>query len=113
MCAALAFVKYGDWVRAANWLALWGVIAVGTFFVQATVWTSAVASRFEASRGLAFAHHASSGASLAATVYPILATWLIGNYGWRTAYAAMGGLWVVVVFPVLFLLVSWCSRSRS
>jgi predicted MFS family arabinose efflux permease len=84
-------------------LALWGVIAIGTFFVQATVWTSAVASRFEASRGLAFAITL-SGASLAATLYPILATWLIGNYGWRTAYAAMGGIWVLLVFPVLFLL---------
>jgi MFS family permease len=102
MCAALAFVSTATGTHA-NWLALWGVIAIGTFFVQATVWTSAVASRFEASRGLAFAITL-SGASLAATVYPILATWLIGNYGWRSAYASMGGLWVLLVFPVLLFL---------
>ncbi|GFE79842.1 MFS transporter [Steroidobacter agaridevorans] len=102
MCAALACLSTATGTPA-NWLALWGVLAVGTFFVQATVWTSAVASRFEASRGLAFAITL-SGASLAATVYPILATWLIGNYGWRSAYVSMGGLWGVLVFPVLFLL---------
>ncbi|MFC4314558.1 MFS transporter [Steroidobacter flavus] len=102
MSAALACASTATGTPA-NWLALWGVIAIGTFFVQATVWTSAVASRFEASRGLAFAITL-SGASLAATLYPILATWLIGNYGWRTAYAAMGGIWVVLVFPILFFL---------
>jgi len=102
MCAALACASTATGTPA-NWLAMWGVIAIGTFFVQATVWTSAVASRFEASRGLAFAITL-SGASLAATAYPILATWLIGNYGWRAAYAAMGGVWVVLVLPVLFLL---------
>lgn len=102
MCAALACASTATGTPA-NWLALWGVIAVGTFFVQATVWTSAVASRFEVSRGLAFAITL-SGASLSATLYPILATWLIGNYGWRTAYAAMGGIWVLLVFPILFFL---------
>jgi MFS family permease len=102
MSAALACASTATGTPG-NWLALWGVIAVGTFFVQATVWTSAVASRFEASRGLAFAITL-SGASLAATLYPILATWLIGSYGWRTAYVSMGGLWVVLVFPILFFL---------
>ena len=112
MCAAFALASTATGTQA-NWLMLWAVIAVGTFFVQATVWTSAVASRFEASRGLAFAITL-SGASLSATIYPVLATWLIGNYGWRTAYAAMGGLWVLVVFPVLFLLFRGAhDRGRS
>jgi MFS family permease len=86
----------------ANWIGLWIVIAVGTLFVQATVWTSAVASRFEASRGLAFAITL-SGASVAAALYPVLATWLIGSYGWRTAFASMGAGWAALVFPILVL----------
>lgn len=102
MCGAFALAGTATG-EVANWLVLWSVIAVGTFFVQATVWTSAVASRFEASRGLAFAITL-SGASLAATLYPVLATWLIGSYGWRTAYLAMAGIWVLLVFPTLFLL---------
>lgn len=101
MCGAFALASTATG-ETANWLALWGVIAVGTFFVQATVWTSAVASRFEISRGFAFAITL-SGASIAGTLFPILATWLIGSYGWRTAYVAMGGMWATLVFPLLFL----------
>jgi MFS family permease len=87
----------------ANWIMLWIIIALGTLWVQATVWTSAVASRFEVSRGLAFAITLSGG-SLSAAVFPMLATWLIRFYGWRTAFAAMGGIWAALVFPILFLL---------
>lgn len=86
----------------SNWLLLWGVVALGTFGVQAPVWTSAVASRFEASRGLAFAVTL-CGASVAATAFPILTTWLIGAYGWRVGFAGLGGIWAALVFPILFL----------
>lgn len=85
-----------------NWLMLWGFLAFANLWLQATVWTKAVASRFEQSRGLAFAVTL-SGASVAATVFPLLATWLIRDYGWRTAFMAMGGLWAALVFPILFL----------
>lgn len=102
MCGAFALTSTATG-GMGNWLALWGVIAVGTFWVQATVWTSAVASRFESSRGLAFAITL-SGASISASLFPFLATWLIGSYGWRIAYVAMGGVWAAVVFPILFML---------
>ena len=92
----------------ANWVLLWVIVACATLWVQATVWTSAVASRFEASRGIAFAITL-SGASLSATVFPLLVTWLIGAYGWRTAFTAMGGIWAVMVIPVLFL----CFRGAQ
>ncbi|MFP5304356.1 MAG: MFS transporter [Gammaproteobacteria bacterium] len=85
-----------------NWLMLWGLIAFANLWQQATIWTSAVASRFETSRGLAFAVTL-SGASVAATVFPLLATALIGSYGWRTGFMAMGGIWAAVVFPLMFL----------
>ena len=90
----------------ANWVALWVIVAVGTLWVQATVWTSAVASRFEASRGLAFAITL-SGAALSAAVAPVLAAWLIGAHGWRTAFVVMGAIWAALVFPFLLL----CFRS--
>lgn len=85
-----------------NWMVLWGIAALGSLWVQATVWTSAVTSRFHASRGLALAITL-SGASVAATLFPLLATWLIGAHDWRTAYMAMSGIWVVLVFPLIFL----------
>lgn len=86
----------------ANWFLLWGFIALANIWLQATVWTSAVASRFETSRGLAFAVTL-SGASVAAAVYPLLATSLIEAYGWRHAFMAMGGIWFAVVFPLMLL----------
>ena len=86
----------------ANWVLLWSVVSFGALWVHSTIWTSAVASRFEASRGLAFAVTL-SGASVGATVFPVLATWLIGSHGWRTAYVAMSGIWFALVLPMLFL----------
>ncbi len=84
-----------------NWILLWALIAFGCIWVQATVWTSAVATRFEASRGLAFAVTL-SGASIAAIVLPLLATWLIGAFGWRVGFVALPLIWGALVFPALF-----------
>jgi len=84
----------------ANWVLLWVAIALGTLWVQATVWTSAVTSRFEKSRGMALAVTL-SGASISAAVFPVLATWLIGAYGWRSAFMGMAAIWAALVFPIL------------
>jgi len=86
----------------ANWILLWCVVAFGNLWLQTTVWTSAVASRFEKSRGLAFAITL-SGASVAQTVFPILTDWLIRSYGWRKGFMGMGAIWAAVVFPMLLL----------
>lgn len=96
----------------ANWALLWTLIAVGTVGVQATVWTSAVTSRFERSRGLALAITL-SGASLSAALFPVLATWLIGKYGWRFGFNGLAGLWIAVVFPFLFLLFRGAQDRRA
>lgn len=105
MCGSYALLGTATG-STANWMLLWLTIAAGTFGVQATVWTSAVATRFVAARGMAFALTL-SGASVAATVFPILAASLIDAYGWRTGFAALGGLWAALVFPVLF----FCFRG--
>src|SRR5580693_2486346 len=47
MCTAYALLSTATG-KPANWLVLWGILAVGNLFVQTTVWTSAVASRFAA-----------------------------------------------------------------
>lgn len=84
-----------------QWYMLWGLLAVATLPAQATVWTSAVASRFHASRGMALAVTL-CGASAAIGIFPVLGTWLIGLYGWRTALIAEGAIWATIVFlPIL------------
>ncbi len=102
MCGAFSLLGTATGERI-NWYGLWAVVAVGTFCVQATVWTSAVASRFEKSRGLAFAI-ALSGGSLAAAIFPLYATWAIETFGWRQAYSAMAAAWGVPVFVLMVLL---------
>lgn len=105
MCGSVALLSTATGTQT-NWLLLWVGTAIGTLWIQATVWTSAVNSRFEASRGLALAITL-SGAAISATVFPVAATWLIGEHGWRIAYQALSGMWLLLVFPLMFL----CFRS--
>lgn len=107
MCGCVALLGTATGTRG-NWIFLWVLLAFATLFVQATVWTSAVNSRFVASRGLALAITL-SGASVAATIFPILATWLIQAYDWRTSYMAMAGIWVVITIPFMF----FCFRGAQ
>jgi len=95
-----------------NWYLLWVVMAIATLPVQATVWTSAVASRFEASRGMAFAVTL-CGASLAGLVFPLLATGLIGWQGVKAAFALQAGLWVVIAFPIILIFFRGAGDSGS
>lgn len=111
MCGAFALLSTATGSKA-NWVLLWTLIAFSTVGVQATVWTSAVNSRFEKSRGLALAITL-SGASLSAALFPVLATWLIANYGWRVGFSGLGGLWVVVAFPFLLLFFRGAQDLRT
>lgn len=105
MCGSVALLSTATGSKT-NWFLLWVGTAIGTLWIQATVWTSAVNSRFEASRGLALAITL-SGASISATVFPLAATWLIGEYGWRTAFQTLSGCWLLLVFPIMF----FCFKS--
>lgn len=86
----------------ANWIFLWSVIAIAMVATQTTVWTSAVNSRFHASRGMALAVTL-SGASVAVSIFPVLATYLIAKFGWRDGFTYLGFGWAALVFPILFL----------
>jgi MFS family permease len=103
------FVKAGAFALLAtatgtilNWSLLWVLVAVGAMLTQSTIWSSAVASRFDKGRGLALAT-ALSGTSLCGAISPVLGAWLIGDYGWRTAFAGIGAIWLVFTLPVVFL----------
>jgi MFS family permease len=103
LATTAAFALLGTATGApANWYLLWIVMAIATLPVQATVWTSAVATRFEASRGLAFAVTL-CGASVAAALFPYLGTRLIAAFGWQKAMAVQGGIWALVAFPAILL----------
>ena len=101
LCAAFATLGTATG-EFSNWVMLWVLVAFCSLWVQATVWTSAVAGRFEKSRGLALAITL-SGASFAAAFFPFIVTLLITNYDWRTAFTGMGLGWMLIVFPLLFI----------
>lgn len=98
----LAFTALGSATAdLGRWYGLWAIITLVALPVQATVWTSAVASRFNASRGMALAVTL-CGASIAQFAMPPLATALIGSFGWRTAFVWHGLIWLALVFPFVF-----------
>ena len=85
-----------------SWQLLWVLVGLGAVLAQANVWASAVASRFDRGRGFAIAITL-SGSSFCAAIIPVIATWLIGEFGWRMAFVWLGGGWLVVALPVVLL----------
>lgn len=87
-----------------QWLILWFVYALTSMAVKSTVWMTAVAGVFTAGRGLALGV-VMGGTALAQIVVPPLGNWLIGQFGWREAFAWLGLGWggVAFVFCALFL----------
>ena len=96
----------------AHWLSLWVLVGIGAACIKPTVWTSAVSSRFDTSRGLAIAVTI-CGSGVAATVIPPLATWFIETQGWRAAYGGVGLVWAVAVLPFLFLFFRGSQDKRK
>jgi predicted MFS family arabinose efflux permease len=87
-----------------RWIGLWVFYAIVAMAVKSTVWTAAVSGRFSASRGLALAV-VFCGTAISQTASPLLARWLIDDYGWRQAYIWMGVGWggAALLLVVLFL----------
>jgi predicted MFS family arabinose efflux permease len=86
--AGFAFVS----ASVTQWLAIWFVYALTSLAVKSTVWTTAVAGVFSAGRGLALGV-VMSGTALSQIIVPPLGNWLIGEFGWRSAFAWMGIGW--------------------
>ena len=86
-----------------SWLALYAVFAVALMMVFPTVWTAAIAMRFEKNRGLAMAL-ALSGTGITSAIVPAITAHLVQAYGWRGAYIGLGAMSFVVVFPLILLL---------
>lgn len=101
-CAAFALIGFASNGDEWQWYGLWTVMAFATLPVQATIWTAAVATRFEASRGMAFAITL-CGASVAQALFPWLGAKLIAGYGWQSAMAMQAGIWAAVALPAVVL----------
>ena len=80
-----------------QWIALWLLAALVSLAVTVNVWTAAVAHAFQAGRGLALGLTL-AGTAVAQAVTPVLATWLIDQFGWRAAFPIMAFGWGGVAF---------------
>jgi predicted MFS family arabinose efflux permease len=100
---ALVFAGFGlvsDSI--AQWLFIWFVYALTSLAVKSTVWTTAVAGVFSASRGLALGV-VLTGTAFAQMVVPPLGNLLIAQFGWREAFAWLGLGWGGVAFVLCLL----------
>lgn len=86
----------------ANWIALWVIIALCNPWAGVISWTKAVASRFEHSRGLAFAVTL-SGAPITTTFLPLIATAFTLAYGWRYGFFGVAATYALIIWPLVFL----------
>ena len=43
------------------------------------------------------------GSSIGAFALPLLSTWLVQTFDWRQAFAGLGGIWALVLLPLIFL----------
>lgn len=85
-----------------SWWLVWATLSGCAMLIKPTTWTAGVSSLFSASRGLALAV-ALSGTVLASTLTPVLGHYLIENFGWRSAYLGLAGIWAILGLPVIFL----------
>jgi predicted MFS family arabinose efflux permease len=95
-----------------SWYLHWLLLGFSAAWVQPTIWSGAVASRFDASRGLAIALTV-SGAGIGAAVLPPLATLLIADYGWRGGFVGIPLIWAAVALPVIFLFFRGAQDTKS
>jgi MFS family permease len=71
-----------------------------------------VSAWFDDRRGLALGI-TMSGIGLGAAFIPQYAQFLIGNLGWRAAYAGLGLLTLIVAFPAVFLFIREPAKAKT
>jgi MFS family permease len=83
--------------------AQWGVMSVVGAGTLSATWTRVVNGWFDRNRGLALGL-ASTGTGLTGFLIKPFAAWIIADYGWRTAFVAIGLLPIVLGVPVVLWL---------
>lgn len=96
-----------------SWWALWLLLSVFALGIKPTIWTAGVSSLFSTSRGLALSVML-CGTGVGSAVTPIVANWLIAQYGWRTAFIGLGAFWSLLLLPIIYTLFSSAKdRART
>lgn len=83
-----------------SWYALWVLLGLGYSFAGASLWSVAVASRFDRSRGLALAV-ALCGTGVAGASTLVFGSRVLDRFGWQATYAALGCTVLILGLPLL------------
>jgi len=86
-----------------GWYAGWAVLAVLGAGTSPIVWTRAVASWFERSRGLALGLTL-CGTGVVAVIGPGLIGGIVAAYGWQAGFHVLSGAQILIGLPVVFFL---------
>jgi predicted MFS family arabinose efflux permease len=100
--------------EAWQWLTFWFIFGLISVSIKSTIWTTAVVSVFEKSRGLALGLTL-SGTAVAQAVVPSLGNWLITEFGWRAAFVWLGLGWggITMLLATLFFFDDRTARLRT
>ena len=96
---SLALATGSLWLYYAQWVVM-SIVGAGTL---TATWTRVVNGWFDRYRGLALGV-TSSGTGLTAFLIKPLTAWLIGSFGWRVAFLAVGALPLLVALPLIYWL---------
>lgn len=100
-CASFALIDGSPW----QWLGLWFLFGLTSSAIKSTVWTAAVLSVFDKSKGLALGLTL-AGTAVAQLFVPNIAQYLISHGSWREAYVWLalgwGGVTLLVCLFALF-----------
>ena len=90
---------------------LFGLIGFAGSIPSTAMFCKVVSNWFDETRGLMLGVTAGLGNGIGATFMPILAGVLLGIVGWRSSFAAIGGVVFLLGFPTLFLLLRDAPRA--
>lgn len=99
-CLFLALLSQAS-ASIGAWWALWCGLAIGAACIAPTVWAAGTTSLFARSRGMALAVTL-CGTSIGALIVPAVTHGFVEALGWRGAYLALAGAWIVLTLPLVW-----------
>jgi MFS family permease len=84
-----------------RWMGMWLLLALLTPLVLPNVWATVVSGLFRAGRGLALGLTL-VGSGISTIVTPLVAFWLIEEFGWRLAFVGLAAFWGALSIPLVF-----------
>ncbi|WP_448661958.1 MFS transporter [Sphingomonas sp. CJ20] len=87
------------------------VVSLAGSVAGTPLFSKVIAEWFDKGRGLALGISAGMGSGVGSIAIPVIAAMVVGAYGWRAGYLAIGAIVLVIGFPALFLMLRDAPRG--